>query len=182
MNFLMKKRERVSKVIFLMFVLFFIFVFLQFLSPIFSPSDTYLDLSGIVGVSNNEESIETMPFPFNFVYNCGDKLCHQKSERSFFINGNQMPFCSRCTAIWVGLAVGLFVMLFYKIELNQRFLFIIIFSLVPIGVDGVGQLIGFWESSNLSRVITGLIIGVPVGFALGIIADEIKTLYKSKTS
>jgi len=178
----MKKRERVSKVIFLMFVLFFIFVFLQFLSPIFFPSDTYVDLSGIVGVSNNEESIETMPAPLNFVYSCGDKFCHQKSERSFFINGNQMPFCSRCTAIWVGLAVGLFVMLFYKIELNQRFLFIIIFSLVPIGVDGVGQLIGFWESSNLSRVITGLIIGVPVGFALGIIADEIKTLNKSKAS
>jgi len=178
----MKKRERVSKVIFLMFFLFFIFVLLQVLSPIFLPSDTYTDLSGVVGVSNNEEAIETMPFPFNFVYNSGDKLCHQKSERSCFINGNQMPFCSRCTAIWVGLAVGLFMMLFYKIELSERFIFLIFLSLVPIGVDGVGQLIGFWESSNLSRVITGLIIGVPVGFALRIIADEIKTLYKSKTS
>ena len=118
-----------------------------------------------------------MDLPWNFVYSAGDRLCHQKAERAFFINDNQMPFCSRCTAIWLGLVIGLGFMVFYTIQLNEKFLFAIILSVIPIGVDGVGQLFGFWESTNIIRVITGLLIGVVCGVALGVIVDEIKTIH-----
>jgi uncharacterized membrane protein len=93
-----------------------------------------------------------------------------------------MPFCSRCTAIWLGLTAGLAVMLFYHVKLNSIFMIILILSLFPIGIDGGGQLIGLWESTNISRTLTGLIIGVPVGIALGVIIDEGKVLFKSKTN
>jgi len=91
-----------------------------------------------------------------------------------------MPFCSRCTAIWLGLAIGLGFMVFYKIELNEKFLYLIFIGLIPIGIDGVGQLIGLWESTNVIRVITGLLVGVVCGIAIGVIIDEIKSIAKEK--
>ncbi len=117
-----------------------------------------------------------MPFPWNQIYGCGDRLCHQKAERSFFINENEMPFCSRCTAIWLGLAIGIGFMLFYKIELDEKFIILLLIGVVPLVVDGVGQLFKFWESTNIVRVITGLLAGGICGITIGIIVDEIKTI------
>ncbi len=177
---MMEKREKVSKSILVIFLILLLFTLLQFLSPFYLPSNSFTDLDGLVGVEDNQDKIDQMPFPWNVAYLFGDRLCHQKQGRSFILNDNQMPFCSRCTAIWVGITIGLAAVLWYRFELNSFFLMIILFSLIPIGVDGIGQLIGFWESTNSTRVLTGLIVGLPVGISLGIIIDEIKILYKSK--
>ena len=178
----MERRQKSSKAIIFFFVLFLLWAILQFLAPIFLPSNSVKDLSGMVGLSDNEEVIGKMPFPWNFVYSAGDRLCHQKAERSFFINGNEMPFCSRCTAIWLGLAIGLGFIILYTIQLNEKFLFVIIIGIVPIGIDGVGQLLGFWESTNLIRLITGLMAGIVCGIAIGLIIDEIKTIHIFKNN
>ena len=172
----MERRQKSSKAIIFFFVLFLLWVVLQFLAPIFLPGNSVSDLSGMVGVSDNEKLIEKMPFPWNSVYSMGDRLCHQKAERSFSINGNEMPFCSRCTAIWLGLAIGLGLMVFYLIELNEKFLFVIIIGIVPVGIDGIGQLLGLWESTDIIRLITGLLAGTVCGIAIGSIIDEIKTI------
>jgi uncharacterized membrane protein len=173
----MKLREHHFKnLIFVFFLLFFIWILLQFLAPFALPTGSVPDLSGVVGFSDNENAIRNMSFPWNAVYASGDRLCHQQAARSLFFNGNEMPFCTRCTAIWLGIAVGLGFMVLYTIELNEKFLFLMIFSLVPIGIDGVGQLFGFWESTNLIRLLTGLLAGIICGMAIGIIIDEIKTI------
>ena len=172
----MERREKYSKVIIVFFILFSIWILLQFLAPLFLPEGNVDDLSGIVAVSDNEKNIEEMSFPWSIVYSAGDRLCHQKVERSFFINSNQMPFCSRCTALWLGLAIGLGFMVFYQVKLDERFLYIIVLGFLPIAVDGVGQLFGFWESANSIRVITGLLAGVTCGVTIGIIVDELKTI------
>ncbi len=177
----MEKREKSSRLIVLLFFLpFLIWILLQFLAPLAVPHSHVDDLSGFVGVSDNEKLLDEMPPPWNSIYGCGDRLCHQKTERSLFINGNQMPFCSRCTAIWLGLAIGLGFMVFYKIELNEKFLFLIIIGLVPIGIDGLGQLIGFWESNNIIRIVTGLLVGFVCGVAIGVIIDEIRELIQKR--
>lgn len=174
----MQRRAKCFRsIIFVFFIFFSLWILLQFLAPLVLPKGSVSDLSGLVAVSDNEDAINNMDFPWNFVYSAGDRLCHQKAERSFFINENEMPFCSRCTAIWLGIAIGLGFMVLYTIELNEKFLFAIIISLVPIGVDGVGQLFGFWESTNIIRVTTGILIGVACGVALGVIVDEIKTIH-----
>jgi len=186
----MERRQKYSKAIIFFFVLFLLWIVIQFLAPISLPKNSVNDLSGMVGVSDNDETISKMSFPWNSVYSIGDRLCHQKAERSFFINGNEMPFCSRCTAIWLGLAIGLGLMVFYKMQLNEKFLFVIIFGVVPLAIDGVGQLLGFWESANIIRLITGLLAGVVCGVAIGVIIDEIndahllkniKIFHKNKT-
>jgi len=174
----MERRERSSSYLILfLFILFLLWVLLQFLSPLLFPCNSIDDLSGITGVVDNQETIETIPFPFNLVYSVGDRLCHQKAERSFFINGNQMPFCSRCTSIWLGLTIGLGFMIFYKIALDQKFFFLIVVGFVPLAIDGIGQLLNFWESTNITRLITGLLAGIVTGIAIGIIIDEIKQIY-----
>jgi len=174
----MERREKPFKsLIFVLFIVFFLWVILQFLAPLMLPTGSIRDLSGAVAVSDNEYSIKNMPIPWNFVYTSGDRLCHQIAERSFFVNGNQMPFCARCTAIWLGIAIGLGFMVFYKIQLDEKFLFAIIIGLVPIGIDGIGQLFGFWESTNIIRLITGLLAGIVCGIAIGLIIDEIKTIH-----
>jgi len=172
----MERRVKSSRIVILIFfILFLIWITLQFLAPLLLPHGSIDDLSGLTAISDNEEQLSKLPLPWNSVYSIGDRLCHQKAERSFFINGNQMPFCSRCTAIWLGLAIGLGFMVFYRIELNEKLLFVVIAGLAPIGIDGIGQLFGFWESTNLMRVLTGLIIGSICGISIGIIIDEIKT-------
>lgn len=176
----MEKREKSSSIIFVIFFIpFFIWAALQFITPLAVESNTITDLTGLTGVSDNENIINEIPQPWASVYNFGDKMCHQKADRSFFINGNQMPFCSRCTAIWLGLAIGVGFLIFYKIRLDEKFLFLIIIGIIPIGIDGLGQLFNFWESSNFMRVITGLLIGTVCGIAIGLIIDEIRDFVSS---
>jgi uncharacterized membrane protein len=171
---MMEKRERVSKIICFFFLILFLFSLLQVISPLLLPTGMYTNLSGMVGINDNDHLIESMPIPLNFIYSCGDRLCHQKAERSFLLNENQMPFCSRCSAIWIGLAIGLGVLVFYTIGLDEKFLYLLLLSFIPIGVDGVGQLIGFWVSTNVIRVFTGLLVGITSGMGIGIIIDELK--------
>ena len=59
-------------------------------------------------------------------------------------------------------------------------MYLIFIGLIPIGIDGVGQLFGFWESTNAVRLITGLSVGIVCGIAIGLIIDEIKSIIKEK--
>lgn len=178
MNLKMEKRERLSKILIVFFLVFFLWALIQFLSPLALSEDSVKDLSGSAAISDNALVIDEMGFPMNLVYSCGDILCHQKAERAFFINGNQMPFCVRCTGIWVGLAIGLGFMIFYTTELNERIFFLILITIIPLGVDGVGQLIGLWDSINLIRLFTGLLAGFGCGIAIGLIVDEFREIFQ----
>ena len=171
----MQRRERsFSRVLLVLFLVFFIWFVLQVLAPVQVPPQSISDLSGMVGIQDNNHLTYDMPFPSNIMYSLGDRLCHQKAERSFFLNGNQMPFCARCTAIWGGLAIGVGIMVFYALQLNEKFLIIIVCGIVPLALDGVGQLVGLWESTNSLRFITGIAAGGACGIAIGVIIDEVK--------
>ena len=66
-------------------------------------------------------------------------------------------------------------------KLDEKFLIAIVLGMVPIGVDGVGQLFNFWESTNVIRVITGLMIGIVCGIAIGLIIDEFSEFRSTKS-
>jgi len=176
----MEKREKFSKITLIFFILFLIWAILQFAAPLALPSNSVNELSGLVGVSDNDKKFENLSPPWKSLYSIGDKLCHQIEERSFIINSNQMPFCSRCTAIWIGIAIGLGFLTFYHIELDEKFIYLILLGLIPIGIDGTLQLIKVWESTNIIRVITGLLAGCITGFAIGIIIHEINEIIKKE--
>jgi uncharacterized membrane protein len=172
-----------SKKITLVFVAIFgLWAFLVIGAPAFLPSESISDLSGVTFFLDNEEVIQELSFPWDVVYTSGDRLCHQQASRSLFLNGNQMPFCSRCTAIWGGLVVGLVIILFFTIELDTRVMVFLILAVAPIGIDGVGQLFQLWESTNLIRVISGILTGIICGIGLGIIIDELYSIISRKKS
>ncbi|MGL4730784.1 MAG: DUF2085 domain-containing protein [Clostridium sp.] len=83
-------------------------------------------------------------------------FCHRIPERSFFFKGRQFPICARCTGILVGYFIGIIHIILTK-EVN---VFLAIIFMIPISVDGIGQLYGYWQSNNRRRFLTGLLAGI----------------------
>lgn len=91
-------------------------------------------------------------------------VCHQQPDRIFGGDGNYPAICSRCTGIYSGFAVGLWVV-FWGIntskELPARHVKVTILIItVIIGLDILAQWINLLEGSNLQRAALGLIWGV----------------------
>jgi uncharacterized membrane protein len=150
----------------IVFLVSFLWSIGMILAPLTLPANSLDDLSGSVGKVENQDITDDMNPYAKFYYESGDFNCHTKSERSFFVNGNQMPFCARDVAIFFGLTIGLAIALFFVFEIKWWWL---IGGLVPIGIDGTVQLVTSYESNNAFRLITGVLAGLVSAFALGYI-------------
>ncbi len=127
------------------------------------------DLSGRAGEVDNMDAIGGMNPLGAAVYLAGDVYCHQRLERSFTENGNEMPFCARDVGIFLGLAVGMLLM----IVLRPRFHLIVLLALLfPILLDGGLQYIGLHESTNALRLLTGALGGAGCSYLLAHMADR----------
>ena len=125
-----------------------------------------------------------------FIYAFGDVNCHQKHERSWEVNNNQLPVCTRDVGIFFGLFLGGVVftrrgwnrwtvrdtclsllperMLDGVYANNQRTLLWLACGMLlclPLIFDGFLQLLTAYESTNIKRVLTG----IPFGLGLGIL-------------
>ena len=80
--------------------------------------------------------------------------CHQISERSFFIRGKQFPICARCTGVLIGKFMAY--ILFFLYTLPPKFY---IMGCTVMFIDWFIQYIGLFTSTNLRRLITGIIGG-----------------------
>jgi uncharacterized membrane protein len=123
-----------------------------------------------------------------FVYGFGDLNCHQKHERSWVINENQMAVCTRDIGIFAGIFIGglifrtrglnrwtirdsiISVLPDEKVEPfyfnDRRFLLAfggIALLLLPTALDGGIQAVSDYESTHLKRLITGFPMGIGVG-------------------
>jgi uncharacterized membrane protein len=89
-------------------------------------------------------------------------ICHQISVRSFHIEGEQFGVCARCFGVYFGLVMGFLVYpLWRRLDETEPIPRIWLFlSLVPIGIDWGLGVFGIWENTHLSRLITGMILGV----------------------
>ena len=152
-------KKRLSVISFVPFILTFIWVMLLFISPLMLPPSTiYMGNNGKVSVMDNSPYINShIKNPIiRGVYISGDYMCHQHANRSFFINGNQMPYCSRCTGIFLGLSFGFLVGALFRVRIGFSLYFL---TLIPLGFDGLLQLLTPYESTNLMRIITGMLVG-----------------------
>jgi uncharacterized membrane protein len=150
---------------------------LMWIAPYTVEEGSLRDLDGSVGLHDHYDDFENLNPVARFMYKAGDSQCHQKENRSYILNGNQMPFCVRDVAIYTFLAIGLAITCFPRIPYHDALTDIkwwwIIIGLVPIGIDGVGQLFGYWESTNILRLLTGGLCGAVVGIALGFMLREV---------
>ncbi len=153
------RKDKQNLLAYIPFILALIWVLLLFLSPaLMPPNSIYLGNNGKVSIPDNTPYInQHIHNPvFHAVYISGDYMCHQHADRSFFINGNQMPYCARCTGIFLGLAFGLFIAAYFRVRTGVMLYFLI---LIPMVVDGMVQLVTPYESTNLIRIVTGMLVG-----------------------
>ena len=83
-------------------------------------------------------------------------MCHGRVERCLELFGAPMPICARCTGIYVGLLAGLFAFPFMRWLRERTMRAVAFIAIVPLGVDGVTQLLGFRESVYRSHRRFGL--------------------------
>lgn len=93
----------------------------------------------------------------------GSFVCHQIPERTLWIGGRYLPVCARDTGAYLGFYIGCLMLPFRNRKATGPPNLWMTFSMVvPILIDGVGQLFGFWTSTNDLRLITGLLFGASV--------------------
>tara|TARA_B100000683_G_scaffold275993_1_gene328488 strand:+ start:167 stop:922 length:756 start_codon:yes stop_codon:yes gene_type:complete len=207
-------RKREKKVGIIILGIFFFFLSSFFIAPLTVEKNTIPPLSGRanafdyvtnqswgnqnhaddakIGHNQSEYGLfswSDINFYAAFTYAFGDFNCHQKFQRSWEINGNQMPVCVRDIGIFFGLVIGS--LLFYLKGFNrwtikdtmlsifpdkyltkiyqqnkrwQSVLLLSFFSIVPLVFDGFLQLLTPYESTSIMRLVTGL----PFGFIIGL--------------
>ena len=95
-----------------------------------------------------------------------DYFCHRIPERSFFIANHQFPVCSRCTGYYISIFTFLVFSYFYFLPYSFSSFLIGILLNLPAGVDGLTQFLGYRESNNILRLITGLLGGLGLAIIL----------------
>lgn len=91
-----------------------------------------------------------------FLMKLGSSTCHQMYERSFNYKGYQFPVCARCTGIFVGNIIGIFLYIInIKISVIAGLGLILIMA-----VDGLLQLLKIKASTNKRRFVTGIFAGI----------------------
>jgi len=93
-------------------------------------------------------------------------FCHQRPDRSYFIDGHKLAVCSRCTGLYAGFA---FTLLIYPLVRSlrsaatppRRLLF---FAAIPLMIDFGLTFFGVWENTHTSRLLTGALLGSVVVF------------------
>lgn len=94
-------------------------------------------------------------------------VCHRKRDRSFIICGEQLLVCARCTGICIGFILSMIILvyLYGGFNLGANLLLVAIFF-VPMGIDGLAQLVGRRESTNQIRFGTGFLGGIGLAYFL----------------
>lgn len=171
-----------------------------FLAPFtVSPGSFYDETRGGANVLDFASVWEALPLYARVVYTFGDVQCHQLAYRSFELNGNQFPIDARMTSMYVFANLGLVAAAFAKpasttgeVILNglpsslRRALarigaaraggIVVFVGLLPIAVDGFTQLLTPYESTNLTRVLTGAPGGFVGGLLVGAMLVSVRQL------
>lgn len=152
-------RKNLDRNILFVLAVFGALLMLLLVSPYLVEPGKFKDLSGSVLTVDNQVQFSGINPVAWLVYSFGDLNCHQLKERSYFLNDNQMPMCSRDTGVFIGLFAGAFAFSLFAFELRRRWLVI---GLVPLILDAGIQAASSYESDNSIRVVTGAVAGISV--------------------
>lgn len=168
--------SRTGKVQIAILVFLTIWFLLTVIAPFTIPANSVRNLTGVPGRIDNADVTKTMNPLAQAIYTTGDAYCNQISSHSYYLNGNQMPFCSRCEGIFLGLVVGMVIAIITGYEITA---IVLVLGITPIAVDGLMQLLTRYVSINPIRVVTGLLAGIVVSLLISLFVRE--TLGDSKS-
>ncbi|MGD0817055.1 MAG: DUF2085 domain-containing protein [Methanomassiliicoccales archaeon] len=146
-----------------MLAIFVAWLAVLLIAPLSLPSGSVKDLSGAVGRLDNPGQEARMNLFAQVVYTVGDIECHQIAERSFYLNGNELPVCSRDIGISIGLLTGMLIGLLYVRRIKP---ILLVLGLVPMVLDGGLQALSSYQSNNSLRIVTGIVAGVAAALLL----------------
>lgn len=106
----------------------------------------------------------------------GSSICHQLPSRTIYINNMPLPVCARDTGIYIGVFFAL-IYIFLKNRFNSdrppgiKLTFFLCILMLPMIYDGVTSYIGLRDTSNILRLYTGALFGIPMPFFIVPIAN-----------
>lgn len=102
----------------------------------------------------------------DYIYTPFSYLCHQFSDRSFHLFGEQLAVCARCFGVYSGFVIGVlaFPIIRSVHETNAPPRIVLLLAPFPTAIDFTLGFFGIWENTHLSRFLTGAILGVVCGF------------------
>ena len=114
-----------------------------------------------------------------FLYASGSVICHQLPERSFFLDGRQLPVCARCTGLYLSGAAGALAWLIWKaarrwqgsVVSPRPALVIVAVAALPTALSYLTGVTGLWDGSNVSRAV----LAVPLGLSAGAVVAAVAT-------
>ena len=121
-------------------------------------------------------------FPLGKIDSVAYAVCHRIPERSFFVAGQQLPLCARCSGTFLGLLL-IFVTLSAAGRTRAsrlpppRVLMVLALFIVAWAIDGLNSYLSFfpqlphlYEPRNWLRLTTGMFNGLALGvFAFAIL-------------
>ena len=102
----------------------------------------------------------------------GYAICHQIPDRSFHLNGHQLPLCARCTGTYLGAAVGFAAIALLGRwrggEMLQTWMLVLMAGFIALmGLDGLNSYLDLvmgrpllYEPHNWLRAATGSLNGI----------------------
>jgi uncharacterized membrane protein len=113
------------------------------------------------------------------IFAIGAAICHQRPERSFFLNGDQFPVCARCTGLYLSGAVALLGWWILKagrqwrpMSMSPDFaLRLVAVAAVPTVVSLAAGTLQVWDGSNLTRAL----LAIPLGASAGAVVAAVTT-------
>src|SRR5215216_6576523 len=113
------------------------------------------------------------------VYAIGSVICHQRPDRSFFVDGHQLPVCARCSGLYVSGAIGFAAWFVAKAVRGWRCASVdprialrtIVIAAVLTVLSLAAAAIDVWDGSNVTRAILVL----PLGACAGVIVAAVAT-------
>jgi uncharacterized membrane protein len=108
----------------------------------------------------------------------GYGLCHQLPERSFFGGGVQVPVCARDTGIYVGFVVSMLVIAAVQRNRPTGFPSAAVAALMAafvlvMALDGVTSYAGLRVTSNVVRLVSGLMAGYAMGALSTVLLNDV---------
>jgi uncharacterized membrane protein len=113
------------------------------------------------------------------VYAAGSVICHQLPDRSFFLDGRQLPVCARCTGLYLSGAAGFLAWVIWKaargwgkfVVSPRAALAIVTIALLPTALSYLTGVSGLWDGSNVTRAV----LAVPLGLSAGAVVAAVAT-------
>lgn len=102
-------------------------------------------------------------FP-KFLYLISSAFCAQAASHSFFIDGQKLPLCARCTGIYLGFLV-VFIFWLFRIHKKPSKVFSLLFlapitlSILYFTFDGISSILQMPWVNNFTRLFSGLFFG-----------------------